>query len=307
MKNVLIGIPLVIATFILGRSKPSRGTPAPSATSKKDNWFRLGAIVDWVEKHPWIFTGSISLVVVLKVLRSVHGDIGVAAYMLAEGGLGIALSVLVMSVPLLAVGAYFGAIAALFNTYLERRWRTNKRVIGSWIGLLLAFAASWALAGFLLTSLISVGGLIGVGVSAAIPNSKIRPKRPTDHPGWEQYVVFCLVGASFGLGVSLFSDRHWMPAESLTVAVSGSPEEEKTKLAVTGYVIADNGVYVTYLGDESRALRHIKNVDLISRKPCSLPESSFFPRQIPILALDAQNGPPKTACSDLIEQTEARR
>lgn len=308
MKNVLVGIPLVVAAFLLdGRSKKPAVQESQEDDKKQGTWFQLGAIARWVKDNPWFFSVCVTVILALKVLRSVHGDVGTAAYMLAQGGVGIVLSVIVVSLPLLTAGAYLGAWAGLTSTYTERKWRQDQRVRGGWLFVGLMALTTLIVSGWQILLLVTIGSAVGTGLAVAL--MKKKPERIEQHPTMGQYVVFGLVGASLALGVSIISDRHWMPAESLTISeeASGGSHADQGSHVVTGYVIADNGVYVTYVDEADRTLHHVANADLEARQACALPDQPLFPREIPILALDAPNTAPLPNCNRLMAQDLAKK
>lgn len=147
--------------------------------------------------------------------------------------------------------------------------------------------------------LVAIGSLLAAA-GLICGRSKKEPDKPVaEHPRSADYWVFCLLGMGLMLGVSLFSDRHWLPAESLTVLVQEDESvKEEIELAVTAYVVADNGAYVTYMGHESRSLRHVRNLDVVGRQACSIDEW-WYPKRVPILALFAQDSA-LPICKDLV-------
>ncbi|MFD0639444.1 hypothetical protein ACFQ9X_55550 [Catenulispora yoronensis] len=75
--------------------------------------------------------------------------------------------------------------------------------------------------------------------------------------------------AIFAIGpfiVNSLNDQVWLPAESMKI---------NSGRVVTGYVISDSQVWITFLVDDDRTIIMVKDEDIVERKSCAAHKQYF--------------------------------
>lgn len=297
MKPVAI-IPLVLA-FLLGlltrRRSQVATIPAPAAAedaptadvspavSESDGPTHTEpgvflAMYGWLKEHFWFVslaaTALAAFLGIVKALVLAEGDLSTATILLSDGISGVFLSAFIASLPFMALGA-----VTTTGFAFAQAWREG---VSTWppvavfltaIALCLTVTPWW----MALTA-------AAVVVTPVLMFSSGNVTTSINSAGWTGLWFLALIGVLTGAitGQWITMGKMWIPAESILIqAASTDPAAAPTTDQMIGYVISEEGSYLTVLLEEDRHLVYVAADTVLERTRCQLEESEWSELPLP--------------------------
>lgn len=231
-------------------------------------------VIEWFKSHRSVFPLLVAGLVLLKVLRVSHGDLGTAALILSGNGIaGLTTLVMLSAGPWMLLMASLAAFWTFCALLFARQWRTPGwwMAFGLWAVSSLAsltivpvvtliLGAVLGLACGLFVGLFYFGGWLGNFIKRSLSGEQTQGRGSEDKPKtWFTPAALACLGGIIGAAAFGLFDTMWLPAERITVGQQ-SP--------VAGYVLSDDGNHSVVLLDMDRSTVTYESGDIEDRRRC---------------------------------------
>ena len=226
---------------------------------------------EWLKEHFWFVslatTALAAFLVIVKALVLADGDLNTATVLFSDGISGVALSAFIASLPFMALGA----VTTAGFTFDQARQE------GAPIGppstvLLTAIALSLAVVPWWMTLIAAAVSIILMRLFRKFSSRNVTASIASQ--GWQGYWFLALLGLLVGwfAGQWITMGRMWLPAESILIqtASTNPAAPASTTDQLIGYVISEDGSYLTVLSEEDRLITYVKASEVADRTRCQL-------------------------------------
>lgn len=194
-----------------------------------------------------IATVAAFLTVAMRALAVARLDPNTAVGLVRSSGpVNVFVGTLTAELPALVISAF--TMFWVWNVYLAERARPAAAAIGVTI-LIVGFVGPVRMLAFLFVLIV-----------ALFPRQWTRRRQYVPSQWWRGFQIFMLVLLGVGLSNALlFSEDVWLPQERLDLAQGGH---------IYGYVLEEDGPWVTILREDERELVLVQRADVVGRAVC---------------------------------------